>query len=110
MIQVSSKGVTTASSIPTLIERGRAITGKLCLNLTENKNSNDDILSDNPATYDEIMQRPDKNLWLQAMEEEYQSLLSNETWELCDLPKNRKAIKNKWVFKIKRKLIVTKLV
>jgi hypothetical protein len=36
------------------------------------------------------------------MREEYDSLMENETWELCELPKDRKAIKNKWVFKTKR--------
>lgn len=36
------------------------------------------------------------------MEEEYNSLMENNTWSLCELPKGRKAIKNKWVYKIKR--------
>ena len=32
---------------------------------------------------------------------EYQSLLENETWDLVDLPGNRKAIGCKWIFKVK---------
>ena len=39
--------------------------------------------------------------WKEAVDTEYQSLLENETWELVDLPENRKAIGCKWVFKIK---------
>ena len=33
------------------------------------------------------------------MEEEYHSLLKNETWELVNLPPGRKLVKCKWVFK-----------
>ena len=35
------------------------------------------------------------------MEEEYHSLLKNETWELVNLPLGRKLVKCKWVFKKK---------
>lgn len=55
-----------------------------------------------PTTYEEVLTRPDKDLWIRAMDEEYQSLQDNNTWELCDLPKDRKAIKNKWVYKTKK--------
>lgn len=40
--------------------------------------------------------------WKSAMKEEYMSLQDNKTWNLVDLPPNRKAIKNKWVFKLKK--------
>lgn len=40
--------------------------------------------------------------WKQAIQSEYDSLVSNNTWELADLPPGRKAIRCKWVFKIKR--------
>ena len=39
------------------------------------------------------------------MESEYQSLLSNGTWTLCDLPPHKKAIKCKWVYKTKRDVL-----
>ena len=48
------------------------------------------------------MDRPDKQFWLDAMNQEYQSLIENDTWELCKLPSTHKAIKNKWVFCTKR--------
>ncbi|UYV71448.1 hypothetical protein LAZ67_8003257 [Cordylochernes scorpioides] len=36
-----------------------------------------------------------------AMEEEFDSLIENKTWELVDPPKNRNIIGTKWVFKTK---------
>ena len=35
------------------------------------------------------------------MREEMNSLWKNDTYELIELPKGRKALKNKWVFKLK---------
>ena len=35
------------------------------------------------------------------MEPEVESLYCNDVWELVELPKNRKAVRSKWVFKIK---------
>ena len=37
-----------------------------------------------------------------AMQEEMEALHKNKTWELVPQPQGRKAIGNKWVFKIKR--------
>jgi hypothetical protein len=53
---------------------------------------------EDPVSYKEVLSRADKDLWLRAMREEYDLLMENDTWELCQLPKDRKAIKNKWVF------------
>ena len=36
------------------------------------------------------------------MEEEMNSLQKNQTYELVKLPKGKKALKNKWVFKLKK--------
>ena len=35
------------------------------------------------------------------MEKEIESLRKSDVWELVDLPKGRKAVGSKWVFKIK---------
>ena len=36
------------------------------------------------------------------MQEEMNSLHKNKTYELIELPKGKKALRNKWVFKIKK--------
>lgn len=55
-----------------------------------------------PKTFQDVMKRDDKEMWLEAMKEELKSLHDNNTWELGNLPDNRKAIGCKWVFKLKR--------
>lgn len=39
--------------------------------------------------------------WQEAADLEYESLLENETWDLVTLPKDRKAVGSRWVFKVK---------
>jgi len=37
-----------------------------------------------------------------AMNDEYNALLRNDTWQLQELPKGQKVVSNKWVFAFKR--------
>ncbi|KAK2359039.1 hypothetical protein QL285_096166 [Trifolium repens] len=41
--------------------------------------------------------------WLKAMNEELESIEDNQTWELVDLPRGKKVISVKWVYKVKLK-------
>ena len=41
--------------------------------------------------------------WMKAMNDEMESMRTNQVWDLVDLPSVRKAIGNKWVLKIKPK-------
>ena len=54
-----------------------------------------------PLTYDQAKQSPQSKEWLAAADSEYQSLIENRTWDLVELPPNRKPIGSKWVFKAK---------
>ena len=56
---------------------------------------------DDPATYEEAMMSPDSNKWLEAMKSEMESMYENQVWTLVDLPHDRKAMENKWIFKRK---------
>eukprot|EP00873_Tetraselmis_striata_P040637 jgi/Tetstr1/460901/TSEL_006057.t1 len=54
-----------------------------------------------PLTYTEAMISSLSARWLEAMHQEYKSLDSRRTWELVVLPGGRKAVKSKWLYKIK---------
>ena len=54
-----------------------------------------------PATMQEALSSKYSAQWKAAADCEYQSLMENKTWELVELPTNRKTIGSKWVFKVK---------
>ena len=56
---------------------------------------------DEPTNYEEAMMSPDFAKWLEAMKSEMGSMYENKVWTLVDLPDDRQAIENKWVFKRK---------
>ena len=56
---------------------------------------------DKPTNYEEAMMSPDSVKWLEAMKSEMGSMYKNKVWTLVDLPDDRQAIENKWIFKRK---------
>jgi hypothetical protein len=54
-----------------------------------------------PMNFDEANEHDE---WRNAMEEEYDSIIKNNTWELTELPKHKKPIGCKWIYKPKLKL------
>jgi len=58
---------------------------------------------DEPNSVTEALSRPERDEWLKSMKEELESMKTNKVWDLVDLPKERKAIGNKWILKVKRK-------
>ncbi|KAJ9552385.1 hypothetical protein OSB04_016430 [Centaurea solstitialis] len=54
--------------------------------------------NDEPTCFQQAMQDPK---WVEAMKKEIQALEQNETWTLETLPKGKRAIDSKWVYKIK---------
>ena len=61
------------------------------------------MLLDNnePTSYGEAMVGPYSNKWLEAMKSKIGSMYQNKAWTLVDLPDDRRAIENKWIFKKK---------
>ena len=55
-----------------------------------------------PKSFQEVQFHKDKQSWLKAMHEEMNSLNKNKTYDLVELPKGKKVLKNKWVFKLKK--------
>ena len=56
---------------------------------------------DEPTNYEEAVMSPDSAKWLKAMKSEIGSMYENKVWTLVDLPDDRQAIENKWIFKKK---------
>lgn len=54
-----------------------------------------------PKTTHEALSSGGCELWKQSMLVEIENLLRNKTWEFVILPKGRRSIKSKWVFKTK---------
>jgi hypothetical protein len=54
-----------------------------------------------PQTVKETLNGENAKKWEITMQEEYDYLVINNTWSLVPLPKGRKPISCKWVFKIK---------
>jgi hypothetical protein len=54
-----------------------------------------------PQTLQEAMTFSVAHHWDNAMKQELQALHNNNTWTLVPLPKGRKLVRNKWVYKIK---------
>ncbi|RVW96404.1 Retrovirus-related Pol polyprotein from transposon TNT 1-94 [Vitis vinifera] len=54
-----------------------------------------------PECYDEALQDENSSKWELAMKDEIDSLLGNQTWELIELLVGKKALHNKWVYRIK---------
>ena len=57
--------------------------------------------NDEPMSYGEAMVGPDSNKWLEAMKSVIGSMYENKVSTLVDLPNDRQAIENKWIFKRK---------
>ena len=58
--------------------------------------------SADPVSLIEALGNSDKAYWKDAMEKEMKSLSVNKVWDLVSLPKDKKVVGSKWVFKTKR--------
>ena len=48
------------------------------------------------------MEDENKMKWVDAMQDEMKSLHENHSFELVKLPKGKRALKNKWVYRVKQ--------
>ena len=60
------------------------------------------VFETEPRSYKEALTRNDKSKWIEATKKEFDALIKNETWEIVNLPKGRKAIGCRFVYKIKQ--------
>ena len=62
------------------------------------------LISPDPLTVREALQREDSHLWQAAVEKEIASLEKKETWDKVVLPPGKHAIDSRFIFKIKRNM------
>ncbi|OIT19156.1 hypothetical protein A4A49_65070, partial [Nicotiana attenuata] len=53
------------------------------------------LIEEDPKTYSEAMRSIDASFWKEAIKSELDSIVSNHTWDLYDLPKGCKPISSK---------------
>lgn len=61
------------------------------------------LASCDPTSVKEALSGEDGSLWKQAMQVEYDALISQKTWDVVTRPPGRNIIKTKWVFRTKYK-------
>ncbi|GJZ94614.1 zinc finger, CCHC-type containing protein [Tanacetum coccineum] len=64
-------------------------------------------VEDDPKTFDEAMKSQDVAFWKEAIFDEMDSIMGNNTWVLADLPPGCKPLGYKWIFKRKLKVYGT---
>ena len=57
--------------------------------------------SSDPSLYDKAVKSNHGNSWREAMLEEFNWHLENETWMLMELPEGKKAVGSMWVYRTK---------
>ena len=57
-----------------------------------------DLVDQEPTSYEEAAQ---KKKWVEAMTEEYQSIMKNDVWDIVPKRENKSVASSKWIYKIK---------
>jgi hypothetical protein len=57
-----------------------------------------DLVEKEPTCFEEFVQKIE---WMDAMTEEYQSIMKNDVWEVVPRLKNKDVVSSKWIYKIK---------
>ena len=65
----------------------------------------EEVESLEPSSYRDAITCAESGQWIAAMGEEMESLHKNQTWELVKLPKGRKVVGCKWIFKKKARIL-----
>ena len=51
-----------------------------------------DAVASEPKTYKQALRDRNAAEWIEAMDKEYSSLINHGTWDLVDLPRERRAV------------------
>ncbi|GJX88235.1 zinc finger, CCHC-type containing protein, partial [Tanacetum coccineum] len=61
-------------------------------------------VEDDPKTFDKAMKSRDVAFWKEAIDDEMDSIMGNNTWVLANIPPGCKPLGCKWIFKTKLKV------
>lgn len=92
--------VTVRRQIPTVIRRNPVRQCRENLQPRALALSAINWIEDVPLNYSEVFERDDERKWLDAIDDELNSLEENETWKVVKKPE-AKLLDTKWVFKVK---------
>ena len=57
-----------------------------------------DLVDQEPACFEEAVKKKE---WVEAMMEEYHSIMKNDVWSIVPRPKDKAVVSSKWLYKIK---------
>jgi hypothetical protein len=57
-----------------------------------------DLIEKEPTCFEATIQKKE---WVDAMTEEYQSIINNDVWVIVPRPKNKDVVSSTWIYKIK---------
>ena len=57
-----------------------------------------DLVGKEPTCFEAAVQ---KREWVEAMMEEYQSIMKNDVWNVVPKPEGKSVVSSKWIYKIK---------
>ena len=57
-----------------------------------------DIIDAEPSSFEDAV---GKQVWKDAMQEEYQSIMKNDVWDVVPRPERKSVVTSKWIYKIK---------
>ena len=52
-----------------------------------------------PSSFEEAVQQP---IWVDAMVEEYDSIVRNSVWDVVPRPENKSVVSSRWLYKVKQ--------
>ena len=55
-----------------------------------------DIIDAKPSSFEEVV---GKQVWKDAMHEEYQSIMKNDVWDVVPRPEGKSVVTSKWIYK-----------
>jgi len=71
------------------------------MNFLTDKLASTFFIEEDRKTFIEVIWSIDASCWKEAIKSELESIMSNQTWELVDLPNGSRPISGKWIFKKK---------